>query len=82
MGEAGSRRVRALRRGTSLAWEVWRPPRAKTATPRSLAPVLYIPSLARAAVQTVWAGSVQSRPPVFLDCMKTVRPVRGFSGWC
>jgi len=30
----------------------------------------------RTAVQTVWTGSVQSRPPVFLDCMKTVRPVR------
>ena len=34
----------------------------------------------RTAVQTVWTGSVQSRPPGFLDCMKTVRPVRGFSG--
>ena len=34
----------------------------------------------RTAVQTVWTGSGQSRPLVFLDCMKTVRPVRGFSG--
>jgi hypothetical protein len=34
----------------------------------------------RTAVQTVWTGSVQSRPPVFLDWIKTVRPVRGFSG--
>jgi len=30
-------------------------------------------------VQTVATGSVQSRPPVFVDWMKTVSPVRGSS---
>ena len=44
---------------------------------RAVASVLHSP--VRTAVQTVWTGSVQSRPPVFVDWMKTVSPVRGFS---